>query len=131
MDLFFKVSAGVLLTVILCLVLAKQGKDFSVLLVIFVCCMVGIAAMNYLQQIIDFLNSLQAVGNLDSGMIKILLKTVGIGLLSEITCMICTDAGNGALGKTIQILAAAVILWLSIPIFTKLMELVEQILGAV
>ena len=64
-------------------------------------------------------------------LIAILLKAVGIGILSEITCMICTDSGNAALGKVIQFLTSAVILWLCIPLFTQLIELIEGVLGAV
>ena len=61
-------------------------------------------------------------------MLQIVMRSVGIGLLSEITLHICTDSGNTALGKTLQILGNAIILWLSLPIFTKIIELIEEIL---
>ncbi len=131
MDLYLKIIAGVLLTVVVCLVLSKQGKDFSVMLVIMGCCMCAAGAAKYLQQIISFLEKLQLLGNLNSELISVLLKTAGIGILSEIVSLICTDSGNGALGKTLQILSTGVILWLAIPVFTQLMELVEDILGTV
>lgn len=131
MDIFIKAVAGVLVAAIVTLILAKQGKDFSVLLVICVCCMVTVTALGYLQKIMDFLNLLQIKGNLNKDLIAILLKSVGIGVLSEITGMICTDSGNAALGKVIQFLSASVILWLCIPLFTQLLELIESVLGAV
>jgi hypothetical protein len=43
--------------------------------------------------------------------------------------LICTDAGNTALAKTVQILTTAMILWLSIPLFESLLDLVQAILG--
>jgi hypothetical protein len=43
--------------------------------------------------------------------------------------MVCADAGNASLGKVLQILASAVILWLSLPVFTALIELIQKILG--
>ena len=49
----------------------------------------------------------------------------------EITSLICTDAGNAALGKSVQILATCGILWLSIPLFTSLIDLLNKILGEV
>lgn len=130
MDVFLKTSAAVLITVVICLTVAKQGKDFSVLIAISGCCLVILAAATYLKPVISFIDKLQSIGDLDNDLIHVLLKAVGIGMLSEITGMICSDAGNASLGKTLQILAAAVILWLSLPIFTQLLELLENILGA-
>lgn len=129
MNLFLKVIAGVLIALILCIVLDKQGKDISFLLTIAVCSMVMVAAVNYLQPILDFISRLQSIGQLDSNLVQILMKAVGIGLIAEIAGLICTDAGNAALGKTLQVLAAAVIIWLSIPLLNQLLEIIEQILG--
>ena len=61
-------------------------------------------------------------------MLGILLKAVGIGLVSEIAGLVCNDAGNGSLGKTLQMLGSAVILYLSLPIFTAMLELIREIL---
>lgn len=129
MDVFLKTISGVLIAIVLGLILARQGKDISVLLTIAVCCMVVTAAVTYLNPVVVFFDKLESIGQLDSGMLTILLKAVGIGLLSEITSLICADAGNAALGKTLQIFASAVILWISIPLLTSLLDLVEEILG--
>lgn len=131
MDIFLKASAGILIAVVLCLVLSKQGKDIAILLTIAVCCMVVTAAATYLQPLIDFFRQLRTIGQLDPNMLNILLKVVGIGLLAEITGLICCDAGSSALGKTLQILTTAVILWLSLPLFSELIELIDTILGAI
>lgn len=131
MDVFIKAASGVLIALVLYLVLAKQGKDISTILTVAVCCMIAAAAVNYLEPVISFFKNLQTVGQLDHEMLNIILKSVGIGVLAEITCLICNDAGNAALGKTLQILAAAVVLWMSVPLFTSLIELVEEILVSV
>lgn len=131
MDVFIKATIGVLITLVLYLILARQGKDISTLLVVAVCCMVAAAAMNFLEPVVEFLRKLQTLGQLDSEMLRLILRAVGIGLLAEITGLICADAGNAALGKILQILASAVILWMSVPLFTSLIELVEEILVSV
>ena len=128
MDIFIKTTAGILIAVVLCMILSKYSKDYTVILVVVVCCMVGTAAMGYLQRVIEFVEKLIAAGNLNRDLISILFKAVGIGLLTEITSLICTDSGNAALAKSVQLLASAVILWLCIPLFTELLELVEGVL---
>lgn len=129
MDVFFKATAGVLLAIIISMILSRQGKDFSLLLVLCVCSMVAAAALSYFQEIFQFIQSLESLGNLNHSFVGILFKAVGIGILSEITILICTDSGNSALGKGIQILSTAIILWICIPLFTQLMELVKTILS--
>lgn len=129
MDLFFQAAAGVLIASILGLVLAKQGKEFTIVLTIAVCCMVVLLSITFLEPVLDLLCQLEALGNLNGEMVRILFKVVGIGLVSEIAGMVCTDAGNGSLGKALQMLGTAVILWLSIPVFQALLELVQEILG--
>lgn len=131
MDVFIKAAACILVALILYLVLAKQSKDISVLLTVAVCCMIAAAALSYLDPVIEFIRNLQALGNLDPQMMEIILRSVGIGLLAEITGLVCADAGNAALGKTLQIIASAVVLWMSVPLFTNLIELVEEILVSV
>lgn len=131
MTAYWQGAAAVLLTVILVLALGRQGKEAGLLLTLAVCCMVCVLALSYLRPVVEFIHQLQSIGQLDSAMLEILLKAAGIGLIGEIASLICADAGNAALGKALQLLSAAVILWLAIPLLTQLMELLQQILGEV
>lgn len=129
MEPFLRSAAAVLIAVVLGLSLRNHGKEFGVLLTITVCCMVVVAALQFLEPVIDFLKQLEALCQAGEGWLEILMKAVGIGLIAEVAALVCGDAGNGSLGKSLQILAGAVILWLSLPVFTALMELIRQILG--
>lgn len=131
MSTVIKAICGILIAVILSQILAKQGKDFSLLLIIVVCCMVMTAATVFIEPVLDFFQRLQTLGQLNNDLIKILLKAVGIGVLTEMTVMICTDMGNSAMGKSLQLLATVTVLWLSIPIFEELLQLLESVLEAV
>lgn len=131
MEGFLQAFAAVLLAVILGLVLAKQSKDWAVLLTTGVSCMVLAVGAVYLQPVLDFVRELQTLSGLDPQMLTVVLKAVGIGLISEIAALICLDAGNAALGKGIQILASLTVLWLSLPLMRALLELVQKILGEI
>lgn len=131
MSTFMKAAGLILLAVILGLAIGKQWKEAALLLSVCACCMVLSAAMVYLKPVVELMEQLQNQAGLDPSMLEVLLKVVGIGLISEIAALICTDAGNASLGKAVQILASMVILWLSVPLFTELMKLVTQILGGI
>ena len=129
MDIYLKAVAGVSVTIIISLTLAKKAQDISMLLTLAVCCMVMGVAVYFLTPLIDFIKQLQTVGQLDTETFKILLKAVGIGLVGEISSLICADSGNTALGKALQILSVIVILWLSLPLMTALLQTVQSLLG--
>ena len=131
MGMFLRAFGAIMITVILTLTLNKQSKELSLLLTIGVCCMVLLVGLQYLSPVVDLVHRLNALCDCENGWIQILLKVVGIGLVGEIASLICADAGNGSLGKSLQFLASTVIIYLSIPVLNGLMDLLQQILGEV
>ncbi len=129
MTLFFQATAAVFVASVLGLTLANHGKVFALVLSICVCCMVVFVSISFLQPVLDLVCQLESLGEINGELVRILFKVVGIGLVSEIAGLVCTDAGNASLGKALQILGTTVILWLSIPVFQSLLELIQQILG--
>lgn len=129
MDLFWKASAGILIALILILTLEKQQKDMGTLLAIAVCCMTGIAAIQRLEPVMDYLYELVPLTNIDASILRTLFRLVGIGLAAELIAVICSDAGCASLGKSIQMLASSMILYLSIPLFQSMLELIQEIMG--
>ena len=126
---YLRWSAVVLVGVILALVVGRQSKDMSLLLSLAVCVMVCIAALGFLEPVTGLLRELRRLGNLDSEAVSIALKCAGIGLLSELIGLICADAGESALGKTFELMSAAAILWLSLPLIRELLTLIEGVLS--
>ena len=131
MDIYLKVTAGVLLATIVTLVLARQNSDISLLLTILVSCMAVIVTVNYMKPVINFLERLVDVAEIEGEIFRTLLKTAGIGLISQFACMICADAGNQTLAKTLQFVTTAVILYLCVPLLNRILVLIETVLGSV
>ena len=131
MDTVLRTIAGVMLALILGITLSKQGKDMTVVLTVSVCCMVVTVAISFLDPVVDFFSLLRAVGDLDSDIMGIILKCTGISLIAEIAGLICSDSGFGAMGKAIKILAVAAVLWLSLPLMTSLVEMLQSVMGEV
>lgn len=126
-----KAAAGALIAAILGVILQRQGKEYALILVLAVSVMGLCLALSYLKPVLSFLERLQVIGNLNSEMLGILCKAVGIGLLGEMTATVCMDSGNASLGKMLQLLSAAVILWLSLPIMEQVIDLIEEVLEGV
>lgn len=129
MERFFQAAAGIMAAVIMWIILSRQGKEYALLLSLGACCLVLFAAFRFLEPVLDLLKKLQELGNLQPEWLSVMLKAVGIGLVVEMGALICSDAGNASLAKTLQILGAVAVLWLSIPLMNSLIRALEQILG--
>lgn len=129
MELFWKATGFILITVVLGLVIGRAEKDFSVLLTMTACCIVAAAAASYLEPVLSLLLELNKTAGKQTQMLEILLKAVGISVVSELAGSICGDAGNSSLGKILQLVGSAAILFLSIPLFRGFLTLLQEILG--
>jgi stage III sporulation protein AD len=129
MTLFWKATAAVLIALILILTMGKQEKDLGLLLNIAVCCMTATALLQILEPVIKFLESLRELTSLDSSALTTMLKLCGIGLVSELVCLLCNDAGCSSLGKSLHLLGSGLMLYLSIPIMETLLSTIRSIMG--
>lgn len=126
---FWQAAAAAMISVIAVLTISKRCKDISQLLTVAVCVMMTLTAMSYLKPVVEFIRQLQSIAALDNEQMLIMLKSVGICVVGHIAASICADSGNAALGKSLQLLSASVILWLSLPMMTQLLQLLQQIMG--
>lgn len=129
MELYIQSAALVLITVILGLVLNAQQKVYGVLAALAASCMLCVAVVRYLGPVVELLDKLRSLAGISDQLLSILLKSTGVSLLGELACLICSDAGNASVGKAVQLLSNAVILWLSLPLFDQLLELLQEVLG--
>lgn len=127
MELFWKTTGLILVTVILGLAIRKT--DYTVLLSMAACCIVMSAAAAFLDPILAILWEIHSLGTIKEGFLGVLIKAVGISLVAELAGTICSDAGNAALGKTLHMLASVAIFYLSIPVFRALLKLIQDVLG--
>lgn len=128
MEVFFQTVGCVLITIVLCLTVGNLNKSFSALLAMIVCAMVLLLGLHYLKPVAAFVRELETLGNLSGDMIQILTKTALICMLTEISALLCSDSGNSSLAQALRITGAVVILWLSLPVFRRLLHLVQKIL---
>ena len=129
MNEFWQGLGLIILTVVLMLLLGRQGSEMTILISIAGCCFVGMLAFGYLKDVIGFIHRMREISKMDMGLMQVLLKAVGVGLIGEFAALICADAGNAAQSKAVQLLTSAVILWLSIPVLQILLDLLEKMLG--
>lgn len=129
MDTLFKIVAGIMVSLILLIVLERRDKHIAMLLTLAICCMTVALSAEFLRPIIQLIKQLQRTAEIDAFFLSQLIKTVATAAICEITAALCAESGYASLGKTLQYVGTAVILYLSIPLITALMELITDLLG--
>ena len=128
---YLRFAAAALIGLILVLVVGRQSRDLGMLLSLAVCVLLALGAMEFLEPVMELLNELKRLGELDGGAVGILLRCAGIGIISELAGLLCADAGEGAMGKALQICANAAILWLSLPLLRQVLTMIGEVLAKV
>lgn len=131
METFWKAIAVIILTVILGVTLGKTEKDISVVLSVAACSIIMIIAMQYLEEVIAFLWQLSSKESEQIPSIKIILKITGVALVTELTTLVSSDAGNSALGKAVDILGNAAILNLALPLLETFLTILQELMGLI
>ena len=129
MDLLFKACAAILICLVLLLVLDQNQKHIAILICIMVCCMIISVSADFFHEIMRMIRQLQRTAGLDGSILSVLLKSVAVALVSEITSMICTESGYGSMGKVLQFLSMAMIMYFSLPLIETFLKLISDLLG--
>lgn len=87
--------------------------------------------VDYLQASLGFLTEISEMTGLDNGLIKILLKIVGVGYLTEFGAGILNDFGSNAVADKVILGGKLTMLFLAIPVIKTLLQLMKGFLGLV
>lgn len=128
MDIFWKSVLLALVAAILGMQVNSQNGLFAVLLTLAATILISVGMADIFRPVLQLLNQLESIGNLQTDLLSILLKALGIGITSEIASLVCSDAGNASISKMIQLSANAAILYISIPVFSALLELLKKLM---
>ena len=80
--------------------------------------------MDKLNGIIEILTNLSNKASINSEFLVILLKITGIAFLTEFAVSICNDSGETAIANKIDLGGKIIIIAISIPIISALLELI-------
>ena len=120
-----------MIALVLAAAVEKREGDLATVLTMAVCAMTVTAALTALSPVLSFLYRLEDIGHLEGGILGILLKVLGVGLVTETGSLICSDGGSNAMGRTLQLLGCCVMLRLSLPVMDSMLMLIQKILEEV
>lgn len=127
MDIF-KICIIAIISVIVILTIKPQMANMSVLITIVSGVIIFMMIIPTLEEVITSI--LDIVSMLDIGIenIGIILKIIGVSYICEFSSQICIDAGENAIASKIELAGKMLIMFISIPIITRLLSLITSLM---
>lgn len=128
MDTIFKIVSIALITCVACLIVKPIRSDFAIFISIVGGIIIIFYLLSYLSSIFNIFDNIFEISGINSSLYGIILKIIGIGYLTEFTASICNDTGNGSLGDKVLLGGKIIILVMSLPIVTSILDIVMELL---
>lgn len=127
MEIFKIIALGILICVVI--IIIKQIKpEFAVLVLIAGSIIMLCYLFNYFTNILGVFDKIISKTEINAELFAIILKIVGIGYLIEFAANICADSGNPAIADKIVLGGKLIILTVSMPIITNLLDIIVELL---
>jgi len=116
------------ISVVIIIILKQYKPEYALYVSIIAGILILFMAMEKLSGIINLLQSISDKTYINKQFLGILLKITGIAIITEFAVSICTDAGEKAIATKIEMGSKVIIIAMSIPIISSLLELIIEIL---
>jgi len=124
----FKILALAILTRIATIIVRQVKPDFASIVAIAGGVVILLFVLNYLGDVLAVFQNIINKTGLSPTLFSTILKIVGIGYLTEFTANLCNDSGNSSLATKVGLAGKIIILFVSLPIITNLIEIIMEIL---
>lgn len=128
MEEIVKIIGIGLIALVIIVILKQYRPEYAVYVSIIAGILILFFAIEKISGIINLLQSISDKTYINKNFLGILLKITGIAMLTEFAVSVCSDAGENAIASKIEIGSKVVIITMSMPIITSLLELIIEIL---
>jgi stage III sporulation protein AD len=117
-----------LIAAVLSITLKQEKPEMALFIGIAAGTLILLLLIGEIREIVIFIQRIAARSNVDFMYLSTILKVIGIAYIAEFGSQICKDAGENAIASKIELGGKLIILILTIPILTALIEVITDIL---
>ena len=127
MDIVKIIGIG-LISLIIIIILKQYKPEFAVYVSIIAGILIIALTIGKIAGIIDILKNLANKTTINNQFLVLLIKITGIAILTEYTVSICKESGESAIASKVDFGGKIVIMSMSIPIISSLLETIIKVL---
>lgn len=127
MDIIKIIGIG-LISLIIIIIVRQYKPEFTLYISLLAGALILLFIMDKVGAIIELLTTLSSKTAINNEFLELLIKITGIAFLTEFAVSICRDTGESAIANKIDMGGKVIIVSMSIPIISSLLETVIKIL---
>ena len=116
-----------LISAVLFVIIKKYSPEYIIFAEIGSVLLIFVFLYPYIKDIIDFYYEYADYGGIDDSYLKIVLKTIGIAVLTQFSADVCRDSGQSALAGNIEFAGKLFIAVLALPVAKSLIEVALKV----
>ena len=128
MDVIIKIVAIGLISLVIIIILKQYKPEFAIYISIITGLIIIYMVINRLEGIINLLKTISNKSGINNQFLELLLRITGIAFLAEFAINLCKDTGENAIASKIEIGSKVVIVSMSIPIISSLLEIISKLI---
>lgn len=129
MGTLIQVAVIGIVTVVLVTLIRRSNAELALLLTIGACVLMALLVLKLVEPVISFLGKLQTLAGLDGALLTPLLKSVGIGIITQLCAAFCTDAGENALARLIELCGGVLAIYIALPLLEAVIDMIRTMTG--
>ena len=118
-----------IVAIIIITALKPKNSEIALMLSISASILILLSVISSFSQVADTINNIIAVSGISIDYITILLKVIGICLLTEFTVNACKDSGSNSLANNVSLAGKILITVTSIPLYNDILDTVLSLSG--
>ena len=104
------------------IVLKNVRSEYAFFLKLAVLLLIGVPVVGLAAEAISQLQAFSAQAGIDSDVLKLLVKALGICLTAQLAANLCQDSGESALASAVELLGRGAILLMALPLAAQLIS---------
>lgn len=128
MEEIIKIVGVGIVALIIIIIMKQYRPEFAIYISILAGILIIWLVFGKLSGIISLIESITKKTNINNKYLGIILKITGIAILTEFAVSICKDSGESSIANKIELGSKIVIISMSIPIISSLLEIMINIL---
>jgi len=117
-----------MISLIIIIIIKQYRPEFAVYISIIAGILILVISLQKMGEIVSLIKSISDKAGINGEFLKIILKITGIAILAEFAVSVCKDSGESAIASKIEMGSKVIIISMSIPIISSLLELMLNIL---
>lgn len=127
MTILIKVAAIAVAGTVLSLVIKKNSPEMALMLTISLALVALYLAFDTIKEVTQFITSLADMAQISPAVLTVVIKAVGISVVSKLSSDVCRDAGQTSVASGVELVGAFTALYISLPLFKTVLSMIGSL----